>query len=644
MEQYQQYYRFHNGFFEHSSDCPIIIEEHQWLQATEAIRYTIDNEQLFVRVKEYLLCEQATNQAQEQALRLSLTFFMEEHEQITQQQQAWYEGIRMLNQSLDRQTLLTTIIDNVMLAMPAVDRGFFTLYDEQQQRLVPVASAGLKESIYLFKTAVGEGIAGKVFQSRQAYTFTNEEAFEAMRDLTVENEHHLMVAVDSTEEQLKQQISMAAPVTLGDTCYGVLMLHQFTSKLHPHQLTLLQAFADQAAVALHNAELYEQMEQAHAHLVRQQHIHTLFINLALENSDIAHIMQTASELINHPLYFIDHRKFQLYPANNALQQQLKEMSSTQWAKRKAHLIRIHGARYFIYPVLNGDVIIGYLFIETAQPPIETELVVIEQTGVVMALKISNHRSMEEILNRQRQELVSQLLRQQPLQRIQGRAQALGLDLNQSVMVMLMQVHVQDQERFFTELYTYQFLQRLDDLEQKSLFFYKEVDHVVIISSSMKLHEKMTAIVAEWNAQSSVTVSIAVGSMQPSFESFIKTYEEAENTLHYMQMRKQSGVLHYEKLGVNQLFMKQDPEAIAQFLAHTLAPLQTPRAQASQLEETLRSYIYHSRSITKTATALHIHQNTLYHRLAKIEELVQMNLNDWNDYLALSLAFHLQQFE
>lgn len=173
---------------------------------------------------------------------------------------------------------------------------------------------------------------------------------------------------------------------------------------------------------------------------------------------------------------------------------------------------------------------------------------------------------------------------------------------------------------------------------------KEIDHVVIISSSTTLYEKIDAIAADWNAQSPVTISIAISSMQPSFESFIKTYEEAENTLHYMQMRKQIGVLYYEKLGVNQLFMKQDPEAITQFLTQTLAPLQTPRAQASELEDTLRSYIYHSRSITKTAAALHIHQNTLYHRLTKIEELLQMNLNDWNDYLALSLAFHLQQFE
>lgn len=407
MKKPHQCYIFHQGVYERLEQCPVALWQQQWVQATDAIRYTIYREQLFVQVKHYILCEKVTADAHEQALRLCVTFFMEEHEHITKQQQAWYEGIQMLNQSLDRQTLLTTIIDNVMLAMPAVDRGFFTLYDAQQQRLVPVASAGLKESIYLFKTAIGEGIVGKIFQSRQARAFTNEQAYEAMRDLTAENAHHLMVAVDSTEQQLNQQISMAAPVTLGDTCYGVLMLHQFTSKLHPHQLTLLQAFADQAAVALHNAELYEQMEQAHAHLVKQQHIHTLFIDLALENSDIAHIMHTASTLINHQIYFIDHRKFQLYPANNKLQQQLKEMDSSHWAKRKARLVRIHEQGYFVYPVLNGEVVIGYLFIETTQVPIDTELVVIEQTGVVMALKISNHRSMEEILNRQRQELVSQ---------------------------------------------------------------------------------------------------------------------------------------------------------------------------------------------------------------------------------------------
>ena len=66
-----------------------------------------------------------------------------------------------------------------------------------------------------------------------------------------------------------------------------------------------------------------------------------------------------------------------------------------------------------------------------------------------------------------------------------------------------------------------------------------------------------------------------------------------------------------------------------------------KKQKTELEETLLTYFESNRSATKTAEKLHIHINTLYQRLRKIEHLLQLDLNDNEDSLKIQLACHLQ---
>lgn len=74
MEKRQQFYLFHQGMYERLNHCPFEIGQHEWVQATDAIRYTIYEEQLFVQVKHYILCERLTENTYEQAMRLCMTF------------------------------------------------------------------------------------------------------------------------------------------------------------------------------------------------------------------------------------------------------------------------------------------------------------------------------------------------------------------------------------------------------------------------------------------------------------------------------------------------------------------------------------------------------------------------------------------
>ena len=70
--------------------------------------------------------------------------------------------------------------------------------------------------------------------------------------------------------------------------------------------------------------------------------------------------------------------------------------------------------------------------------------------------------------------------------------------------------------------------------------------------------------------------------------------------------------------------------------------------APDLALTARTYLDLAGNVQKTAQALSIHRQTLYHRLRRIEELTALTLADGQDrltlHLALTLAPHLQQDE
>jgi sugar diacid utilization regulator len=65
---------------------------------------------------------------------------------------------------------------------------------------------------------------------------------------------------------------------------------------------------------------------------------------------------------------------------------------------------------------------------------------------------------------------------------------------------------------------------------------------------------------------------------------------------------------------------------------------------SQLYETLRCYLTHQQSATKTAAALYIHRSTLLYRLEKIQDQLKADLSDPDEQLYLMLSFKLMDQE
>jgi PucR C-terminal helix-turn-helix domain len=71
-----------------------------------------------------------------------------------------------------------------------------------------------------------------------------------------------------------------------------------------------------------------------------------------------------------------------------------------------------------------------------------------------------------------------------------------------------------------------------------------------------------------------------------------------------------------------------------FVARYLEPLAALGRHGSEIEATLRAWLDHGMRIDETARALHVHPNTLRHRLRRFEEATDANLRNASDVMEL----------
>ena len=79
-----------------------------------------------------------------------------------------------------------------------------------------------------------------------------------------------------------------------------------------------------------------------------------------------------------------------------------------------------------------------------------------------------------------------------------------------------------------------------------------------------------------------------GVFYQGLEYVARSFEEANKSLTYISNRGTPGIISYESIGINRLFINQQAEDIKQFIQEVFAPLQSPKAQSSDLDLTLKN--------------------------------------------------------
>ncbi len=179
-----------------------------------------------------------------------------------------YETSRMFMLQTDLDTLLNRILETAVNETGA-QRASLMLLDENRQDLTIQAAVGIDSQVVAqTRAAMGEGIAGWVAKIGEPLVVNGpadlpEFLREGMRG-----------------GPLRSAVSL--PLTAKGQVIGVMNLAKTTTEdpFLPGDAEMLSVLAGQAAIAITNARLIEQMETAYGELSRLDHLKTEFINVA----------------------------------------------------------------------------------------------------------------------------------------------------------------------------------------------------------------------------------------------------------------------------------------------------------------------------------------------------------------------------
>jgi GAF domain-containing protein len=149
----------------------------------------------------------------------------------------------------DLKQALDLIIHACVNALPAAEKGSLHLLDEKSGELRIRAAVGYsRETIETVRLRPGQGPAGQAFQSGE--TVVVEKARSSLRVFRT--------GLPEVEEILS---AICVPLRAREETIGVISLDnlQTTGAFRPEDQEVLSAFAGQAAIAIENARLYEQL-------------------------------------------------------------------------------------------------------------------------------------------------------------------------------------------------------------------------------------------------------------------------------------------------------------------------------------------------------------------------------------------------
>ncbi|MGE7675940.1 helix-turn-helix domain-containing protein [Lysinibacillus sp. NPDC094403] len=564
------------------------------------------------------------------AWQLEKTFYQKILIQQREQKLAIIQLMGAMNSTLKIKTLLQTIMDFAILAIPVIDRGFLMLFNPEMKRLITVASAGVTERIFDYTPQLGEGMAGYTFQTGISDIYTYQEALEIMRNITKFNRDALTEAVHLGS--IENITSMAVPIAFNERKLGVMVVHQYTNKraFQQSDLRLLESFASQAAVAIRNAEAYEEIERLNAYFVKQDEIHQIFIKLSLQNVQEMKIIQTTKELLQLDVQYVN-------LADRKTFLQLEKMDKLATINEE-QLIDIG----YVFPIGNEKETFGYIIIQGVEQLTSQQRMIIENAAMSLTLKSLQIQAAGQTNFKERFELFQQLISgRAPL--VDSRYDELGLDIKKPTFVVKFKL------KHFSHKNSMQFIQHVQQYFKDQHFIFTQRETVVWVLQGdtafrQKIKQQLTQAIISWVQFYHQQVAIGIGAVQDHLLKVAQSAEESKQALrlalHHAQKEDEVTIISYEDLGINRLFSKQSEEELGQFVHDILAPLY--KLKDETLLKTLRCYIHQNRSISKTASTLHIHQNTLYHRLEKIEQLLDRDLHNPAHYLEIHLALHLSE--
>jgi len=249
-------------------------------------------------------------------------------------QVALFEVSKSITASLDLQTVLNQVMDSV-IELTKAERGYLVLVNEHDRLGVQVARNLDQDTIRSIEFAFSSSVIEEVLKSERSVLTSNaqtDERFSFQRSVAM----------------FRLTSIMAAPLRIRGKVIGVLYVDNraFSGQFSKQKLELLEAFAGQAAIAIHNATLFGQTDEALKQRIAELEAVHRELGLARERAERGLAAVEREMQIGRVLQ------------TEFLPRDLLSLPGWQMASRFLPARQLSGDFYDVYPMAYGDVAIA----------------------------------------------------------------------------------------------------------------------------------------------------------------------------------------------------------------------------------------------------------------------------------------------
>lgn len=141
------------------------------------------------------------------------------------------------------------------------------------------------------------------------------------------------------------------------------------------------------------------------------------------------------------------------------------------------------------------------------------------------------------------------------------------------------------------------------------------------------------------------LSAGVGRTYERPIDLFRSYQEAKVAKILRDQNSEEDVTFFTDIGLLKLLYNHDYQELKEFEKDILGELvKFDQNSEMSLIETLECYINHNCDIKQTAEEMYLHRNTLRYRINKIEELLQVDINDIQTVINFAVAFKIRQLD
>jgi len=425
-------------------------------------------------------------------------------------------------------------------------------------------------------------------------------------------------------------------------------------------------------------------------LIQSERIHRQFIDLVLGGGGYSDIAQGIAQLLGCPVSIVDRFRRVLGNAilisdiqvqkrfikddnsgdsylDDLYKPELVETIPRSTIKRMRVDLPEGPIDHIVCPVKIGARTLGKIVVwgSLSSPLQAADRIAMEHGSTVTALKMLEMRSVSEVEDRFRNEILEGLLSDQPESRERAiyLSREMGSHLSPPFTVILVRPDLllgtpltkaesAEQGNFDSSLHLA--TRYIHTIEPEVSFWYQGPRLVVFFPLQPKqVSDAKTFLINELRKVSKrieaenapYTVSMGISSPVHDLVGFRQAYESAKQSLaigQAIQERSSNVIIHYEDLGLFRIVsLAESSTSLERFCQDTIGSLLSHDSEfGTELVGTLQAYLEQSQNSAKAARKLHIHYNTLRYRLERIKDLLIDDLDDPKQRLTIEVALRL----